>query len=842
MGRALQTLFAQKRLRGPTAPPEKLIESEKECVGSALDLSGDAGRHVGPVVDGKFFRFDGRRFRVRGVTYGTFEESGLGLFPEVEQIKRDFAAMAEHGVNTVRTYTVPDEQVLELAEEARLKLLIGVWWDDPRYLDPTDRSGWKNMTAKARAAVQWAAKTHSGHPAVLGFVLGNEIPGPIVRWHGRRRIEALLKSLYEAGKEVAPEALFSYANYPTTQYLDTGYFDFDCFNVFLEDEAAYRRYLAQLQVSAGDRPLVLTELGLDSGGGEDRQAETIDWQLRGAAELGLAGTCIFSWTDDWWVGGYKVEGWYFGLTRENREPKPALKAVGDHYRKRPSDYREKWPKASVVVCAYQAEDTIGECLRSLTELDYPDYEVLVVDDGSTDTTAEIARGFPVRLLSGGRLGLSGARNLGLEHAEGEIVAYIDADAQADPDWLTYLALVLEAPGAAGAGGPNPVPTDDPPIAQCVALSPGGPIHVLLDNERAEHVPGCNMAFWRERLLEIGCFDPLYRTAGDDVDVCWKLQERGYEIRFHPSAVVWHRRRNGILAFWRQQVGYGRAEALVQLNHPNRFNKPRQAIWRGVVYGPSSVLPKRVRVYSGRFGEAPFQRLYSEQNFFSPLPALVLILALCLPGLVNPYLLALPAASLAMLVAVYLRHGTKIARRAEFRPVWRSGALIGLFHLVPLVARMWGWLVARNLTVPEGRGISWPLRRVGHGIFLTEGVEEVGREAFLEGLRGRLMNMGLKLEPPSEWDEADITCYSALGWRAQIVSYESWGTFYLQFSQRLRLARLLVSALGAALLGLWSPLLAVTTAAGLFTLVLLEGWAFGRRVRWALTADNKGSHG
>ena len=106
------------------------------------------------------------------------------------------------------------------------------------------------------------------------------------------------------------EALFSYANYPTTQYLDTSCFDFDCFNVFLEDETAYRRYLAQLQVSTGDRPL-LTEVGLHSGEGERRQADSLGWQIRGAMELGLAGTCVFSWTDDWWVGGQKVEGWGF---------------------------------------------------------------------------------------------------------------------------------------------------------------------------------------------------------------------------------------------------------------------------------------------------------------------------------------------------------------------------------------------------------------------------------------------------------------------------------------------------------------------------------------------------
>ena len=133
-------------------------------------------------------------------------------------------------------------------------------------------------------------------------------------------MEDLLYSLHQVGKEAAPEALFGYANYPT-EYLDTSCFDFDCFNVFLENEFAYRRYLAQLQVDTGDRP-GSERIRLDSASqGEQRQAEVLEWQLQGAMEHGVAGTCVFSWTDEWWVGGKKVEGWHFGLTREDRGPR-----------------------------------------------------------------------------------------------------------------------------------------------------------------------------------------------------------------------------------------------------------------------------------------------------------------------------------------------------------------------------------------------------------------------------------------------------------------------------------------------------------------------------------------
>ena len=266
------------------------------------------------------------------------------------------------------------------------------------------------------------------------------------------------------------------------------------------------------------------------------------------------------------------------------------------------------------------------CLESrwLT-LNYPDYEVIVVNDGSTDRTLEIAERFPsCRIISQPNKGLSVARNVGAEASTGEIVAYTDSDCVADPDWLTYLVAKMEENNLVACGGPNFPPPEDSLVPAAVAVSPGGPTHVLISDEVAEHIAGCNMAFRRDVLLTLGGFDPVYRAAGDDVDICWRFQDAGYTIGFSASAIVWHFRRNTVKAYIGQQKGYGKAEALVYAKHPFRFNLFGQAKWLGRIYGDLSaslLLSRKPVIYSGVFGRGLFQTMYeppSSLTAFLPL--------------------------------------------------------------------------------------------------------------------------------------------------------------------------------------------------------------------------------
>jgi Glycosyl hydrolases family 2, TIM barrel domain len=290
--------------------------------GGAQFGSGTAGSR--PMALGKFLFAGGEKLYLRGVTYGTFRPGEDGSeYPDPARVEADFREMALNGVNSVRTYSVPPRHLLDAAARHRLRVLIGLPWEQHvAFLEERVLAG--SIEQRLREGVRACA----GHPAVLGYAVGNEIPAPIVRWHGRRRVERFLRWLYEAAKDEDPDGLVTYVNFPTTEYLQLPFLDFHCFNVYLESDRQLESYIARLQNVAGDRPLVMAEIGLDSRRhGEERQAESVEGQVRLSFAAGCAGAFIFAWTDEWHRGGYEVEDWDFGLTDRQRRRKAALAAA-----------------------------------------------------------------------------------------------------------------------------------------------------------------------------------------------------------------------------------------------------------------------------------------------------------------------------------------------------------------------------------------------------------------------------------------------------------------------------------------------------------------------------------
>jgi membrane protein implicated in regulation of membrane protease activity len=241
----------------------------------------------------------------------------------------------------------------------------------------------------------------------------------------------------------------------------------------------------------------------------------------------------------------------------------------------------------------------------------------------------------------------------------------------------------------------------------VANAPGGPIHVLLSDEEAEHIPGCNMAFRREMLEEIGGFDPRFRVAGDDVDICWRVQDAGGTLGFSPAAFVWHHPRDSVATYWRQQCGYGRAEALLEEKWPEKYNSVGHVTWGGRVYGGARpwFLARQGRIYHGVWGEAPFQAFHpARPSFLGSLAAtpewylvLLALAGIALVGVAwHPTFLALPL--LALAAAPVLVQAALGGWRARFDTSGRSRyKRIGLrlmtmgLHLLQPAARLRGRL-------------------------------------------------------------------------------------------------------------------------------------------------------
>jgi GT2 family glycosyltransferase len=650
-----------------------------------------------------------------------------------------------------------------MAQAQGLLVMVGIPWEQHiAFLDEPGRA------AAIEEIVRSAVRRTAGHPAVLCYAVGNEVPASIVRWHGRRQVERFLSRLCRAAREEDPSALFTYVNFPSTEYLRLPEIDLLAFNVYLERRDLLERYLARLQNLADDRPLLLTEVGFDSRrNGAERQADVLRWQIESCSMAGCAGLFVFAWTDQWHRGGHEIVDWDFGLTTREREQKPALEVVSAAFASGAQIAPPSTLRLSVVICTHNGAQTLRECLEAALALHYPDFEVIVVCDGCTDDSAQIASQYEVvRVIETPHLGLAAARNAGMEAATGEIVAYIDDDAIADPDWLTHLAASFASGPFAAVGGPNVLPPESSWIAECVANAPGGPTHVLVSDRDAEHVPGCNMAIRKGALERVGGFDPQFRAAGDDVDVCWRLLDTGERIGFSPGAVVLHHRRATVRSYLRQQRGYGQAEALLERKHPEKYSAVGHVEWAGRLYGNGAAQHRggwRWRVYYGGWGTAFYQSLYGpRRGLLESLPLMPeWYLAILVLGLLSaagafwtPLLLALPllgGALFALLTDAGL--GATRARFPSRRGRLKRRLLTGLLYLLQPLARLEGRIV-HGLTPWRQRGpraCGLPVPRAY--AFWSESWHST--EERVGAIAAALRAQGSVVSPGGDWDRWDL---------------------------------------------------------------------------------------
>lgn len=727
----------------------------------------------------KFFFEGDRKFFVKGATYGPFKPDSEGHYLGTsEQLTSDLAQMREVGLNLVRIYHAPPLWFLDICAQAGVRVLITLPW--AKHVEFLRR---RAARAEVVESVRAAVAEHAGHPAIFGYLVGNEISSTMVRWLGVRQVTEFLEHLIRVARAANPNVLFSYASYPPTEFLLPQNVDFFCFNVYLHNQRDFERYLLRLQNLAEDRPLILGEFGMDTiRHSEDEQAEMFGWHVDSVVKCGLAGTIFFAWTDEWFTGEQEISDWAFGLVRRNREPKKVFytlrEKLGQDNAALPHRPLPRTPVVSVIVCSYNGAKTLAACLESLGRIDYPAFEIILVDDGSTDNTAEIAARFPhVRYLRQSNHGLSHARNTGASAAQGEIFAYTDSDCMADKDWLYYLIGTLLSGRYAGVGGPNVSPPAQNWVQACVAAAPGGPSHVLLTDTVAEHIPGCNMAWYRWAFESVGGFDVGYHKAGDDVDFCWRVQQAGHEIAFSPTAIVWHHRRFTLTAFRRQQEGYGEAESILRFKHLIFFGPTGSAKWRGQIYGTPRFnwFINRPIVYHGVFGEGFFQSIYPTPQseiaaYLSSVEWFALTVFLFGLGIFLPEVRIVPYLMFGGTLCVAISYMLRARIEPKFDTIPARLLVMFLAFAQPLVrgwSRYFTWLqfkrtpravIAAHELLPAGGDFRGDLGRRSY--WSEEGKD---RHALLGSILGLLEEEGWRYSTDTGWNEWDIHIYGNFWW-------------------------------------------------------------------------------
>jgi glycosyltransferase involved in cell wall biosynthesis len=220
------------------------------------------------------------------------------------------------------------------------------------------------------------------------------------------------------------------------------------------------------------------------------------------------------------------------------------------------------PFVSVVVPVLNGEETIGDCLSSLLRMDYPRErrEIIVVDNGCTDSTAQIVKGFSVHHVREGRRGVSHARNRGIAESRGDVLAFIDADCMVSTRWLEELLRPLSDEYVSATAG-EIVAYPPTTLAQRYVARRKPYWQEWVAHARVPWFLLGNTAFRRGVFGQIGPFDPS-AVGCDDIDFSFRFFSAGLRLEYRRTAIVFHRHRATVGGLFTQQMRGGRGRALM----------------------------------------------------------------------------------------------------------------------------------------------------------------------------------------------------------------------------------------------------------------------------------------
>jgi biofilm PGA synthesis N-glycosyltransferase PgaC len=231
------------------------------------------------------------------------------------------------------------------------------------------------------------------------------------------------------------------------------------------------------------------------------------------------------------------------------------------------------PSVTVLIAAYNEENHIQETIEGCLSIDYPRYEVVVVDDGSRDRTLDKIRPYVVskriRLIHKSQNeGKAMALNDAIPLTNGEVLVMIDADAVPDPGLIRAIVPHFKSPRVGAVTGNPRVRNRRSLLCKLQTIEFASIVSLQRRGARVwgklVTMSGDVSAFHRQALLDAGMFSP--HMATEDIDLTWKLQLKFYEIRYEPRAIVWMRVPVSIRGLWHQRRRWSRGLAQVLRRH------------------------------------------------------------------------------------------------------------------------------------------------------------------------------------------------------------------------------------------------------------------------------------
>lgn len=214
-------------------------------------------------------------------------------------------------------------------------------------------------------------------------------------------------------------------------------------------------------------------------------------------------------------------------------------------------------KVSIIIPVKEINNYIKEAMPYLLDLDYFDYEIIILPNKKTNEK------FPkTRIIETGDIGPSDKRDIGAKYAKGEILAFIDDDAYPDRDWIKNAIINFEDKNIVAVGGPGITPENDSNLQKASgavfeSFLGGGGLGFRYKQKKKRFVddfPSCNFIIRKDIFEELGGFDSKF-WPGEDTKLCREIIKKNYKIIYDPKVLVWHHRRKLFLPHLKQIWNY-----------------------------------------------------------------------------------------------------------------------------------------------------------------------------------------------------------------------------------------------------------------------------------------------